>query len=581
MSSKSESYLESLDVSRFVTDPETVHVTYTESSNVLNYDTVTVTDTESDLDSFAVTLDVSKFDTWSDSVTETETVTESESIRSNILFSTLYIYMNSSRERGRSGRAGFSTFPVELEEFFLQDHGRTLLVKGEAGAGKTMFAMQTIDHLSQRRGDVLYISTHIDKDRLYETHIRDRYSLNESDIIDLSRQPFKTPFEIDFPFDKLDRENFLEWIKEIGAVSDHLTLVIDSIELIHQFLVSDHPYGNGESSSHSGKDRYVLNDKLASLARQRGIDIVLVSENYGNTELDYIVDGVVEMKVDGDASGRAIRKMVLEKLRGVKIDNRVESFTLSGGRFSTFVPVELTEIYGNDVLEVGSTEETKVKFSTGIPEFDDVLEGGYNRGSVIHLELGINLSRNTWGILTFPLIRNFIFRGNAAGILPPQESSPGIVRKNVGNMVSEDRSKELCKVYDTYPDESYLETDDELTIDRVENFSQYIESVNEVREDSDGPVLHIISLDTLDKDDELELGDYANYTALHNDLSVLMTKQNSDMKEEVGEVADMHFKLKKEREKMFLMGKNPVTPYLGIVIDRSDEVSEIGLKEMV
>ena len=60
-------------------------------------------------------------------------------------------------------------------------------------------------------------------------------------------------------------------------------------------------------------------------------------EESGKTMLDYLGDGVIQM-VSEDRGGRRVRQMVIEKLRGVAVDQWKYYLTLTGGRMSVFEP---------------------------------------------------------------------------------------------------------------------------------------------------------------------------------------------------------------------------------------------------
>lgn len=152
-----------------------------------------------------------------------------------------------------------------------------------------------------------------------------------------------------------------------------------------------------------------MTNQLAVLAREENIRLMLVTETAAPSSLEYIVDGVVTLQVKEDDRGRTRRDLRLDKLRGVRIGNRLQPFTLADGQFQVITPVELLTIQtgtGNGTWD--PLANSKAKFSTGIRDLDRILSGGYNRGSVVHLDLGPDLSRDAWSVLTLPTIRNFL-----------------------------------------------------------------------------------------------------------------------------------------------------------------------------
>lgn len=526
-------------------------------------------------------------------------------------------------------------FSREISRFFTCDTGQTLLVKGAPGTGKTLFTIRGLDVL-KRDGDVLYVTTRVDQETVHEMYLADHSSLDETHILDLSQDPFAAAIDVDVPFETLDLDSLLEWIQGIKGATDRLTLAFDSWELIYEYLAARHD---------EAPDIETVTNRLVALARQNSIRLLLVSEAAGESPLEYIVDGVVKLQVGEDERGRTRRHLRLEKLRGVRIGNRLQPFTLADGRFRAIEPVELSTVRterGNDVWE--PRENTKAKFSTGIRDLDHILSGGYNRGGVVHLEMGTDLSRDAWSVLVLPTIRNFLANEMGVAVVPPQEGSPGLLHNDLNTVLPPDVFDSFCNVFETYagpsrngdayapvgkevrtdrgtpqtpslprekdntesrtqmPDETQStdpgsqSTTEFATRDRstanddglaspVEggqlDYDPYLTFVEHVREESDGPLLHVISMDVARTAFETRLGDFANYVALHNDLTLLVTKPGTELRPRADRVADMHFRLERSGDANVIYGENPLTPLLGIGVDQSQTIPELTLTEMV
>ncbi|MDL0130447.1 gas vesicle protein GvpD, partial [Halobacterium salinarum] len=268
---------------------------------------------------------------------------------------------------------GIVLFPRELSQFFMGDAGETLLINGAPGTGKTLFTIRGLDVLD-RDSDVLYVSTRVDQETVHEMYFADHSSLDTTAILDLFQDPFELPLDVDVPFEKLDLDSLLEWIQEINAATTQLTIAFDSWELIYEYLAVRHD---------DPPDIKTVTNQLAVLAREENIRLMLVTETAAPSSLEYIVDGVVTLQVKEDDRGRTRRDLRLDKLRGVRIGNRLQPFTLADGQFQVITPVELLTIQtgtGNGTWD--PLANSKAKFSTGIRDLDRILSGGYNRGSV-------------------------------------------------------------------------------------------------------------------------------------------------------------------------------------------------------
>jgi KaiC/GvpD/RAD55 family RecA-like ATPase len=497
---------------------------------------------------------------------------------------------NSDSGYVNAGQRGVEEFPAELLRFFTHQQGRILLVRGDPGAGKTLFAVQALDVLRQYGGDVLYVTTRVDTDTIYRNYLQGTTGLTRSNVLDISQDPFDADIAPadDIGAERFDPETFLEWLRAVGDVSKPLTAVFDSWELVERHLLSQ---ARQSDSVEPGE----LVTRMATLARRHGFRIILITEEAEQTNLDYVVDGVVELRVGHSTGGRPERELLLEKLRGVRIANRTRPFTLSEETFRVFTPVDLRASRGDiSESEWPPIDNSKSKFSTGIEDLDTMLDGGYNRGSVVHFELGPDLSRDAWSLPCLATARNFLSHDLGVAVVPLPESSPGLTRRNLEPVLPDTAFEACCDVFETYDHESMTPTasaDDDPTAARGNgldessvggfDYDDYLRRLASLREESDGPLLHIISMDAAG--DELSdiMSDHATYVALHNDLSIFVTKPGSGERTRADRIADVHLRLERRGETAFLYGKNPVTPFLGFDMSASGGTLNVALQEMV
>ena len=523
-----------------------------------------------------------------------------------------------------TGNVGLAPFPREISQFFAGGVGQTLLVNGAPGTGKTLFTIRGLDVMNQN-GDVLYVSTRVDQETVHGMYFDDHSSLDTTAILDLSQDPFELPLDVDVPFERLNLDSLLNWIREISDATTQLTIAFDSWELTYEYLSTRHD---------DLPSIEAVTNQLVALAREENIRLMLVSETVESSSLEYVVDGVITLSAEEDDRGRTRRYLRLGKLRGVRIGNRLQPVTLAGGQFQAITPVDLPTIRtgpGNGVWE--SLANSKAKFSTGVRDLDRLLSGGYNRGSVVHLGLGPGLSRDAWCVLTLPAVRNFLSKRMGVAVVPPQEASPGLLRNDLTTVFSQQTFDDYCYISETYagppggtgrydhpgtdasaeeattahepsdtatPAETTDERGEESTSvaagagrDPVDDggesltkasqlaYGPYISDIEQVRNHTKTPLLHVISMDTGRSAFEARLGDFVKYVALHNDLALLLTKPGAELRTRASQVADMHFRLERFADASILYGEHPLTPLLGIGITRSEPVPEVTLTEMV
>jgi|GEM_PF-6187173 RecA-superfamily ATPases implicated in signal transduction len=498
----------------------------------------------------------------------------------------------------RTENLGLEPFPRKIRRFLSSDAGYTLLINGSAGTGKTLLSVSGLAML-ERRSDVFYVSTRVSRDAVYRTCFDRHDSLDKSCILDLSQDPFVFHSDVDVPFDRPNMESFLEWVRAVGDASNQLTIVFDSWELIYEYLSTDHDDPDSIET---------VTNRMTALARQEDISMLLISEQTDEPSLGYIVDGVVTAHVTEDDRGRTQRSLCFEKLRGVHVENRRQPFTLADGRFRSIVGVTLSDVFASETDSTWDRRDNhRQKFSTGIRDLDTILGGGYNRGSVVHLNLGENLPRDAWCLMTLPLIRNFLAHGLFVGVTPPPESSPGLLHNDLTAVLPPEVFESLCYVVDTYtgpgsrdrhdttPGEESGDTpDDTPTEPQIEQplqtptvatgqieYEPYIRYFDGLRDQEGGPMLHTVCTDSTRSSFRDRLGDLANYVALHNDLAFLITRSRTTRPSRVMSVADVQFELRRMGEALVVYGENPLTPVLAVGIDRTRSPPELKLTEMV
>lgn len=504
----------------------------------------------------------------------------------------------------RTGRS----FPREISRFFGLDKAHTLLIKGAPGTGKTLFTISSLD-LLERQTNVLYVSTRVDKNTVHDMYFEQHSSIDKTHILDISQGAFEGPLDVDVPFERMDLDSLLEWLTRVSEASAQLTVAFDSWDLIYEYLAARHD---------DPPDITAVTTRLVTLAREEGIRTLLVSEGSELLSLEYVVDGVVKLEVSEDERGRTRRQLKLEKLRGVRIGNRLKPITLADGQFQAIPSIKLPDVHpGGSDAAWESRPNTKRKFSTGIVDFDPILSNGYNRGSVVHLDLGADLSRDAWSVLTLPTIRNFLANEMGAAVTPPREGSPGLLKNDLNAVLDPYLFNTYCCIFGTpagkpsqldTAEQTYAaaksvaesttaecdssdienrtsESNDSNRGQQVEtdglDYTSYISYIEQLREQSDGPILHIISIDTARQTFDGQLGKFANYVSLHNDLAIIVTKSVTKFEKRADRVADMHFRLERSGSAIVLYGNSPLTPLLGVGVDRSNSVYRITLTEMV
>ena len=259
-----------------------------------------------------------------------------------------------------------SLIPREIYKFF-SGVGKTLLVKGAPGVGKSIFSLTLLEKVSEEKNGI-YISTRVNIDGLYDQFPWIESALPPHNIIDAST--------IDSTF----MDGLYERIVDVDM--DYPMVVIDSWDAVTDNLE---------------EGRIKLDSEITSLARRTASHLVLVTERSTTANLDYLVDGVVslnEVEIHGEAlfgdvwrgglESRDSREIRLEKLRGVEIEQKRYTYSLYRGGFQYFKP-----FLPEPILLDGSVikDPDHQAISSGNDEFDQILKTGFLKGSFNLLEM--------------------------------------------------------------------------------------------------------------------------------------------------------------------------------------------------
>ncbi|MGD1836860.1 MAG: RAD55 family ATPase [Nitrososphaeraceae archaeon] len=199
--------------------------------------------------------------------------------------------------------------PFELMEFLRKDT-YSLLIKGEPGVGKTTLCLTILKLLNIKR-NFFYISTRISPTKLLEYHqwIGDFLNINESDD---NLKPFEDA-RLDEP------ESLFERItNQLMDVRSPL-IIIDSWEGIASFM---------------DKESRLNNERVLQTWLERaGGRLILANEGTETSSLDYLVDGIINLKKK-DSESKVVVEVELSKLRGVKMENMRYCATLHNAIFN-------------------------------------------------------------------------------------------------------------------------------------------------------------------------------------------------------------------------------------------------------
>src|SRR5271157_745779 len=228
--------------------------------------------------------------------------------------------------------------PPELLKMLELPYGYSLLLKGDGGVGKSTLAFELL--VKTKGKNATYLSTRVAPDQLFEHFPWVHDEVEHEIVVQDATQAgltFNNPLkeeQIALKFDGMP--DLLRILVEMAdQATGQLFIVIDSwdaLQLTFQHVQSGRQLDRPQLS----EDLNYMYNVFMGLVRQKNIKLILVAENV--SEMDFLVDAVVELHREFLPNNKLIRVAEIKKSRGIRIDNTSYLFTLEDGRFKAFFP---------------------------------------------------------------------------------------------------------------------------------------------------------------------------------------------------------------------------------------------------
>ncbi len=348
--------------------------------------------------------------------------------------------MSSLAARGR--------IPREIVEFFNQPGGHSMIVKGPAGTGKTTFALQLTEELGQV-GSAHYLSTRVSDVSLYNQFpwLKDR--IKPASVVGVKKDAAHgmkvSRKALDVLTGKIERGEIddedsggerpglavAEGFLEVDLGTD-----LPEVEVAYTFVEQALP---GRSlvlidSIDALAERYglaatrLINTIQQDLVETSGANVMYVLEGSGETRLDYLGDGVVNL-ASTDHVGRRLRVMTIEKLRGQGVRQYRYLYTLDGGRLMAFDIGEKPRLAKPQTWTAHPDLSKEAVSSGAVPI--DALCGGLSRGRVTSFQIANGVPSEYVDWLRTAMICNFVAQGRGVAHVPPRKGTTDFLRELV------------------------------------------------------------------------------------------------------------------------------------------------------
>lgn len=494
--------------------------------------------------------------------------------------------------------------PREIIEFFNAPGGHSLIAKGQAGTGKTTFALQLTEELGEVASSH-YLSSRVSDESLYNQFpwLRDR--LKPANV-----QAVPKPVH---PASKVQRSALDQLLGKVeegeeggedesarsiaaGAVKDGFYEVpigfdLPELEAAYDFVDNRIPARSlvlidsiDALSEHYGiaasKLINVLQRDLVEGSKQ---NVLYVLEGSGETRLDYLGDGVVNLTAT-EHEGRRLRVMTIEKLRGQQVRQHKYLYTLDAGRLEAF---QIADSSGDVPPKAWKPlpDLGKGAVSSGMRALDQLI-GGLPRGRVVALEISTQVPADHVDWLRTALICNFVAQGRGVAHVPPRKGSAEFVRELVSGHVPQNAAEAHIQVFESVTLGSGEVSRNALHMEgnNVDNDLKW-SNVEYHLPKSARPYLALMAFDTLESvygDKVLEqMSGVLGSVRRSNDVFVGFVTPQSASAAKLSNLASAVLHIESVNGSIVLYGEKPYTELFNLAWDRSAGLPEAVLRPIV
>ncbi|MDQ3873187.1 MAG: AAA family ATPase [Thermoproteota archaeon] len=305
---------------------------------------------------------------------------------------------NTLRTNGNS----LAHIPEDLARFVRRDT-YSLLLKGPAGTGKTTLALTILKSLGTTNS-FFYISTRISPKQLFQYYpwLSDFVEQFKSKSANVGPDQKVMPSFEDARLD--EPESLFERITNQLMDIKSPIIIIDSWDPIASFM---------------DREARLNNERVLQTWRERaGAKLIFISEHAADTMLDFLMDGIVELKQSYYDNVR-LREICLLKLRGIRINRPSYIYTLESSIFHCFTPYRPIKFKAHkgikaDLFEITTGDHVR----SGISNLDTALGSGLPRKGLVLLELDSQMSMTIPMVFLGRIVSIFLSTGNPVLLQP-------------------------------------------------------------------------------------------------------------------------------------------------------------------
>ncbi|MEM2153249.1 MAG: ATPase domain-containing protein [Candidatus Bathyarchaeia archaeon] len=308
-------------------------------------------------------------------------------------------------------------------------------------------------------------------------------------------------------FEKLEEEGMFRFLDMVTAREEAAPTLMETVlREVSGFgakrLVIDSFSALAQAFKEAHEARIILHTILSRVTRLMGCTTILIVENpHGGERIglgieEFVADGIITLKMT-ELDEKILRVLEIFKMRGTPIPEKRLIFTLKNG-FKAFPPFKPKRV--EEPRRFEPQPDTEEYFSTGSPSLDEIIGGGYPRGSTVLLELDPRITTLQYYLVLAPTAYNFAAQGRGIIIIPTRGTDHNLIARfaDMGGFTKEEINRILrvfVKEYPTLKPEPWIVAFKGESIE--EYFAKHIEAEGELIKNAGMPILSIIGTDTL------------------------------------------------------------------------------------
>jgi KaiC/GvpD/RAD55 family RecA-like ATPase len=358
---------------------------------------------------------------------------------------------------------------------FFATGGRSVLVRGDPGTGKTSMVLQLLDYHSKNGFKSIYMSTRLSAKTL-KSH---------QPWVEVVQGKYGTVPRLGEDQIGFQDSRRTDGVRAVSGLRQYLE------QISNPFVVLDSWEGLFFDSKTAGVE------EISRLVEDYDARFVVVTERREQTDLDYLLDGVVVLRRKFHL-GRVVREIELKKLRGVSINQSRFLFTLDQGKFRYLAPFDALKTESGITVGEAVSTSTPGIFSSGSRSFDSMIGGGLKRSSFNLIEVSDDIPGVVTDIFLRTVFSNFINSGHRVIYVPflgAQRSQLEAILPNISKD-SMDRSVSQFNFFDRREEGAEAKSGLEGSFEN--DFRTIYDTMFRLSKESAKPVLAVFSQDAIE-----------------------------------------------------------------------------------